>query len=100
VFELLRNGGDLCSHLRADISFDEVVDLIEPDDGAQGEIRKIDGGVDEQLLRELDDCSVRAADVLAGTALCAQARDHLYDQVDLVGQQRIEVDETVSRKLG
>jgi hypothetical protein len=47
VFELFRDGGNLCTHLRANVSLDEVVDLIEPDDGTQGEIREIDGGIDE-----------------------------------------------------
>ena len=38
--------------------------------------------------------------MLARAALRAQARDDLDDQVDLVRQQRIEVDEAVARQLG
>ena len=51
--------------------------------------------VDEELLGELDDRAVGAADVLAGAALRPQAGDDLDDQVDLVGQQRVEVDEAL-----
>ena len=100
MLELLREGSDLRTHLRADVVLDEVVDLVESDDGADRKFRQVHGGVDEQLLRKLDDGSVRAADVLARAALCAQARDHLDDEVDLVRQQRIEVDEAVASELG
>ena len=40
--------------------------------------------MDEELLGELDDGAVGAADVLACTALGAQARHDLDDEVDLV----------------
>ena len=38
--------------------------------------------------------------MLARAALCAEARDHLDDEVDLVRQQRIEVDEAVASEFG
>ena len=42
--------------------------------------------MDQQLLRQLDDRAVRAADMLGGTALGAQTGNHLNDQIDLVRQ--------------
>jgi hypothetical protein len=50
-------------------------------------------------LSQLDDRAVRAADMAAGAALCPQARHDLDDQFDLVGQQRVEVDEGLSVDL-
>jgi hypothetical protein len=93
VVDLLRDGGDLRAHLGADVALDEVVDLIEPHEVAELGVGEVHRRVDEELLRELDDGAVRAADVLAGAALRAQARDDLDDEVDLVRQQRVEVDE-------
>ena len=70
---------------RADVALDEVVDLVEPRERRRpAASARFDGRVDEQLLRELDDRAVRAADVLARAALRAQARDDLDDEVDLV----------------
>ena len=92
-FELLGDGGDLGAHLGADVPLDEVVDLIEPHEGAERRVGEVHGRVDQELLRELDDGAVRAADVLARAPLRAQARDDLDDEVDLVREQRIEVDE-------
>ena len=100
VFELLRDGRDLRADLGADVALDEVVDLIEPGNGADRLVCKIDGRVDQQLLGELDDGAVRAAHVLARAALRAKPRDDLDDQIDLIRQQRIEIDETVTRQLG
>jgi hypothetical protein len=51
-------------------------------------------------LCEFDDRAVRATDVLASATLRTQTRDHLDDQVDLVRQQRIEIDKAVTGKLG
>ena len=47
------------------------VDLIEAGYGAQGLVRKVYGGVDQQLLGKLDNSSVRATDVPARAALRA-----------------------------
>ena len=72
MFKLLRDGGDLRADLRANVALDEVVDLIEPRHRADRLVCEIDGRVDEQLLGELDDGAVRAADVLARAALRAK----------------------------
>ena len=56
--------------------------------------------MDEELLGELDDGAVGAADVLAGAALRAEAGDDLDDEVDLVREQRVEVDERLALELG
>ena len=69
VFKLLRNGGDLRPDLRANVALDEIVDLIEPGHGADWLVCKIYGRVDEQLLGQLDDGAVCAADMLARAAL-------------------------------
>ena len=84
VAQLLRDGGDLRAHLRTDIALDEVVDLVEPNERAERRVGEVDSRVDEQLLRELDDGAVGAADVLARAALRAKAGDDLDDEVDLV----------------
>src|SRR5579884_1161833 len=55
--------------------------------------------MDQELLRELDDRAIRAAYMSARAASRPQARDHIDDQVDLVGQQRVEVHERLGRKL-
>src|ERR1700722_16269834 len=72
MFKLLRNGGDLRSNLRPDVAFDQIIDLIEPSHGPNRMVREVYGGVDQQLLRQLDDGAVCAADVLAGAALRAE----------------------------
>ncbi len=86
--EFLGDCRDLGAHLGADVALDEVVDLVESHERAELLVGEVDGGVDEQLLRELDDGAVGAADVLARAALGAEPRDDLDDEVDLVGQQR------------
>ena len=63
-------------------------------------IGEIDRRVDQELLGELDDRPVGAADMLAGASLGPQAGDDLDDEVDLVGEQRIEVDEPLGGQLG
>ena len=63
-------------------------------------IRKVHGGVDQQLLCKLDDSAVRSTDMPARAALRAKARDHLDDQVELIRQQRTEIDKDVMGKLG
>ena len=55
--------------------------------------------MDQELLGQLDDGAVGAADMLAGTALGAQTRDDLDDEVNLVGQQGVEVDECLGGQL-
>jgi hypothetical protein len=81
----------------ADVAGDEVVDLVDGRQLRRGLFGELHARVDEELLRELDDGAVRAADVLARAALGAKPRDDLDDQVDLVGQQRVEVDEASAR---
>ena len=63
-------------------------------------IGEVDRRVDQELLGELDDRPVGPADVLAGAALRPQAGDDLDDEVDLVGQQRVQVDESLGGQLG
>src|SRR5260221_2996663 len=99
MFKFLRYCGDLRPDLRTDVAFDEVVDLIEPCHRADSLARKIDGGVDEQLLGQLDDGAVRAAHVFARAALCPKPRNDLDDQINLIWQQRVEIYETVKREL-
>ena len=51
-------------------------------------------------MGQLDDGPVGPADVLARAALGAQARDHLDDEVDLVGQQGVQVHEGIAAQRG
>ena len=93
------DGRDLRAHLGADVALDEVVDLVEPHQRRRAAASaRFTAGIDQELLRELDDGAVGAADVLARAALRAQARDDLDDEVDLVRQQRVEVDEALARR--
>src|SRR5262249_547879 len=89
---------DLAADLARYIPGDEVVDLVDPREHADLLIREVDVGMNEELLRELDDRAVRPADVLARAARRAQARYDVDDEVDLVGQQRIQVDERLGRE--
>ena len=77
-----------------------VVDLVDPREHADLLIGEVDVRVDQELLRQLDDRAIRAADVLARAARRPQARDDIDDEVDLVREQRIQVDERLGRKLG
>ena len=88
--------GDLGADIGRDVALDEVVDVVEADERADILGRKPCLRIDQELLGQLDDRAVGAADVPAGAALGAQARHDLDDQVDLVGQQRVEVDEGLS----
>ena len=72
--DLARDLGDLGANLRPDVALDEVVDLVEAREGADGLVGEVDSRVDQHLLGELDDRAVGAADVLARAALGAQAR--------------------------
>src|SRR5260370_1839635 len=98
--QLLRDGGNLAPHLGADVALDEVVDLVETDQRAEGRLGEPDSRIYEELLREFDDGAVCATDVFARATLRTEPGDHLDDEVDLVGQQRVQVDEAVARELG
>ena len=74
--------------------------MIEADQRANIMLRQPGLRIDQKLLGELDDRAVGAADVPAGAALRPEARDDLDDEVDLVRQQRIEIDEGLSVDLG
>ena len=100
VVDLLADVVDLAANLAADVPRHQVVDLVDPSQGTEGRRCEIDIRVDEELLSELDDGAIGTADVFARTALRPQPRDHLDDEVDLVGHQRIEVDEVLCRQLG
>ena len=99
VRDLAADIGDLGADLAANVAGDEVVDLVGPRKGADGGVGQGHIGVNQQLLGELDDGAVGAADVLAGTALGAQAGDDLDDQIDLVREQRVEIDEGLGGQL-
>ena len=60
---------DLAADLAGDVPRDELVDLVDARERADRLIGEVDVRVDEELLRELDDRAVRAADVLARAAL-------------------------------
>ena len=74
--------------------------MIEANQRANIMLRQPASGIDKKLLGELDDRAVGAADMLAGAALRPEARNDLDDQVDLVRQQRVEIDEGLSVELG
>ena len=100
VVDPLRDCRDLGAYLGTNVPFDEIVDLIEPHERSERPLREVHGGVDEELLCKLDDRAVRATNVLGRTSLRAEARDDLNDEVDLVGQERVQVDEAVARQFG
>jgi hypothetical protein len=100
VLELLRNCGDLHPDFRADVSFDEVVDLIKPGHGANRLVREVYCRIDKQLLRQLDDRAVCATDMPAGAALRPEPLYNLNYQVDLIRQKGVEIDEAVASKIG
>lgn len=77
----------ILAHLGANVPLDEVVDLIEPHERPARLLSEVHGGVDEELLGQLEDRAVRATNVLARTSLRAEARDDLDEEVDLVGQE-------------
>src|SRR4051794_37345603 len=56
--------------------------------------------MDEKLLCKLDNRAVGTADMLARSSLGAEPGDDLDDQVNLVGQERIEVDERLALQRG
>src|SRR5436190_900118 len=78
------------------VVLDEVVDPIEGGERADRQICDPHIRVDQELLGELDDRSVRAADVRADAALRSKARHDADDEIDLVREQRIEVDELLA----
>ena len=100
VGDLLADIVDLAAHLAGDIPRHQVVHLVDPSQGTERLRREIDVRVNEKLLGELDDGAIGAANVLARSALRPQPRDRLDDEVDLVGHQRIEIDEALRRQLG
>jgi hypothetical protein len=63
-----------------------IVDVVQAGECAEGLVRDGGGGVDEELLSDLDDGAVGSADVGGGAALGAQAGHDLDDKVNLVGQ--------------
>jgi len=56
---------------------------------------EVDVGIDEDLLSQFDNRPVRPAGLPAGPGLVAQAGDDVDRQVDLVGQERVHLDEGV-----
>ena len=100
MWYLLGDRGDFAPHLAIDVRLDQIIDLIDAGELADWLIRKVDSRVDQDLLGELDDRPVRPAYMLADAALSPQAGDHLDNEVDLVGQKRVEVNESLGGQLG
>ena len=96
AFHLPLNGRERHAIAR-DIAGNEVIDLVDAGKRADRLLGKVSIWMDQELLRQFDDRTVGASDMLAGAALHAQARDHLDNDVNLIGQQRIEIDKTVRR---
>ena len=69
VLDLLPDLVDLAADLAGDVAGDEVVDLVDPGERADRLGCQVDVRVDQELLGELDDRAVGAADVLARAAL-------------------------------
>ena len=92
--------GDLAPDLAVDVRLDQVIDLVNAGELADRLIGEVDRRVDEDLLGELDNRPVRPAHMLADPTLGPQAGDDLDDEVDLVGQERVEVDEPLGGQLG
>ncbi len=72
MLHLLGDLTDLGANLRADVRLDQVVDLIESRQLANGGAPQTHLRMDQKLLCQLDDRAVRAADVLARTSLRSQ----------------------------
>ena len=64
MIKLFRYGRDLSPNLRANIALDEVIHLIEPGYGTEGLICEVYSGINQQLLRKLDDGTIRATTCL------------------------------------
>src|SRR5947207_14154160 len=76
VAQLLGDSRDLRAQLGANVALDEVIDVVESHQNAERLVAQVNGRVDEQLMRELHDRTVRAANVLARTALRAKPRNN------------------------
>src|SRR6185437_15197078 len=100
VAQLLRDGGDLGAYLRGDIAFHEVVYVVEANEGTERRTSEVNSRVDQQLLCQLDDGPVSATDVPTRAALRAKTGHDLDDEVDLVRQQRVQVDEAFTGEFG
>ena len=90
---------DLAPHLARDVPGHQVVHLVDARERADRRRGERDIRVDQELLGELDDGAVRPAHMPAGPTLGTKPRDHLDDQVDLIGKQRVEIDEGLGGEL-
>src|SRR5712691_9471700 len=99
MVHLRADSGDLAPDLTGNIARHEVVDLVDTRERPERLGGEMDIGMDEELLREFDDGTIGTAYVLARPALSAQARDDLNNEINLIGQQWIEIDEGGGREL-
>jgi hypothetical protein len=100
VVNFVRDRNDLRPDVRSDIAFDQVVYLVQADQRADRRFGHHGRRIDQQLLRQLDDGAVGAADVLAGSALHPETRNDVDDEFDLVRQERIKIDEALPGQGG
>ncbi len=99
VYFLGRDALDLVADVAVDVVAHQVVDVVDTHQVAYRMIAQSDLGMGQELLGQLDDRAVGAADVAAGPALGPQAGNDVDHQVDLVGQHGIEVDERLAGQL-
>ena len=100
VLDGVGDGVDLAADLGRDVAGDEVVDEVERGEAADRLRGETGVGPDEELLGELDDGRVGPADVFGRAALGAEARDNADDEVDVVREERVELDEPLGGELG
>jgi len=100
VCHFLGDTGNLAAQLAGDVPRDEVVDLVDACKCAHWQLTESNVPMNEQLLGELDDGAVGAADVATCAALGAQARNDVDDQLNLVRQERVKGDEGISSEVG
>jgi hypothetical protein len=62
------DGVDLTADFAGDVAGNEIVDVVQAGESAEGLVRDGGGGVDEELLSDLDDGAVGSADMGGGAA--------------------------------
>src|SRR5437016_14309584 len=99
IVEFLCDRGDLRSDLGSNVALDKIVNLVEANEFAYRLLSEIDGWVNQELLCQLDNGAIRPADMFTGAARSPETRNDLDDEIDLVRQQRIEIDEPVASQF-
>jgi hypothetical protein len=66
MIDLPRNRGDLRADFRANIVLDQIVDLVQADQRAHRLFGEVHCRIDQQLLSQFDDRTIRTTNVPTG----------------------------------